>query len=138
MKIDNTFFILSSFCNTFLLATFCQFAVFRKGLHLLFFTDKGMIDICSTFSFLKERRRLLDDGVDRSSIKIRYSQIYVSGQLAGRVRNGVFVPPYSLGDPAPQLIDLLASNNVANSNFAVNSNNAVNASPSSGTVSASN
>ena len=92
--------------------------------------------VCGTL--LKERRRLLDNGVDRSSIKIRHSQIYVSGQLAGRVRNGVFVPAHSLGDPAPQLIDLHASNNVANSNFAVNSNNVVNASPSSGTISTSN
>ena len=87
---------------------------------------------------LKERRRLLDDGVDRSSIKIRNSQIFVSGQLAGMVRNGVFVPAHSLGDAAPQLTDLHVSNNAANSNNAVNSKNAVNASPSSGIVSASN
>ena len=94
--------------------------------------------------FLKERRRLLDDGVDRSSIKISNSQIYVSCRLAGRVRNGVFVPAHSLCNAAPQLTDLhvsnnaVNSNNAANSNYAVNSNNAVNASPWSDTVSASN
>ena len=93
---------------------------------------------------LKEMRRLLDDGVDRSSIKISNSQIYVSGRLAERVRNGVFVSAHSLCNAAPQLTDLhvnnnaVNSNNAANSNYAVNSNNAVNASPSSDTVSASN
>ena len=98
----------------------------------------------------------MDVGVDRSSIKIRYSQIYVSGQLTGRVKNGVFVPAHSLGDAAPESTDSHASknavnsNNASNNNYAVNSNNAVNnnysvnsnnaviASPSSGTVSASN
>ena len=58
---------------------------------------------------LKERRRLLDVGVDRSSIKIRYSQIYVSGQLTGRVKNGVFVPALSLSDAAPESTDSHAS-----------------------------
>lgn len=86
----------------------------------------------------------MDDGVNRSSIKIRNSQIYASGRLTGWVRNVVFVPARSLGDVAPQLTDLHISNNAgnsnnaANSNYAVNSNNAVNASLSNDTVSASN
>ena len=57
--------------------------------------------------YLRERRKLIDTGVNKSCIKIRKSGLYVSGKLAGRVTNEVYHSTVSLGALAPQLCHLL-------------------------------
>ena len=48
---------------------------------------------------LQERRKLIDSGVDRRSIKMRGSNLYVNGQLHGSVIDSAFV--LSTVDSAP-------------------------------------
>ena len=64
---------------------------------------------------LRERRRLIDAGVSRVDIKLKRSELYVSGTLTGRVVNSVFTANQSLGDLAPQLCHLFSNADSANS-----------------------
>ena len=57
--------------------------------------------------YSRERRKLIDTGVNKSCIKIRKSGLYVSGKLAERVTNEVYHSTVSLGLLAPQLCHLL-------------------------------
>ena len=50
---------------------------------------------------LTERRKLLDSGTDRSSIKIRKSSLYLNGKLYGSVVDSTFQFSSSLADLAP-------------------------------------
>ena len=63
---------------------------------------------------LRERRRLIDAGVTRDDIKLKRSELYVSGTLTGRV-NSVFTANQSLGDLVPQLCHLFSNADSANS-----------------------
>lgn len=64
---------------------------------------------------LRERRRLIDAGVSRDDIKLKRSELYVSGTLTGRVVNSVFTANQSLGDLVPQLCHLFSNADSANS-----------------------
>ena len=50
---------------------------------------------------LKKRRKLLDSGFDRSSIKLRKSSLYLNGQLHGSVISSIFRCTSSPVDTAP-------------------------------------
>lgn len=43
-------------------------------------------------ALLKERRRLIDSGIERKDIKIRSSSLYVNNKLHGSVQNSQFHP----------------------------------------------
>ena len=58
---------------------------------------------------LKERRSLLDSGIDRKSIKLRGHTLYIGERLHGRVLDGIFVKGHTLGDKAPILNSALPS-----------------------------
>ena len=58
---------------------------------------------------LKERWKLIQLGMDRRSIRLRNSAIYVNGRLHGRVTGSVFMPTPTLGDIAPHLSTLSVS-----------------------------
>lgn len=69
---------------------------------------------------LQERWRLIESGVDRPSIKLRKSSIFVSGRLHGKVINFVFTLSPNLGDLAPTL-STLSNNQPANNSTATTS-----------------
>ena len=58
---------------------------------------------------LKERWKLIQLGMDRCSIRLRNSAIYVNSRLNGRVTVSVFMPTPTLGDLAPRLSTLPVS-----------------------------
>ena len=50
-----------------------------------------------------ERKILINSGIDRSSIKLHNSSIFVNGRLYGKVTNGIFSLSPTLSDFVPQL-----------------------------------
>uniref|UniRef100_A0A1X7SYA1 Uncharacterized protein n=1 Tax=Amphimedon queenslandica TaxID=400682 RepID=A0A1X7SYA1_AMPQE len=68
---------------------------------------------------MKERWKLVNADIDRRSIKVKGSGLYVSGNLTGKVLNGVFQVTQGLGAKAPQLYSIL---NNQNQSISVNSN----------------
>ena len=56
---------------------------------------------------LKERRSLLDTGVNRKSIRLRGHKLYIGERLHGQVLDGVFVKGHTLGNKAPILNTVL-------------------------------
>ncbi|XP_019848641.1 PREDICTED: uncharacterized protein LOC100634511 [Amphimedon queenslandica] len=68
---------------------------------------------------MKERWKLVNADIDRRPIKVKGSGLYVSGNLTGKVLNGVFQVTQGLGAKAPQLYSIL---NNQNQSISVNSN----------------
>ena len=53
--------------------------------------------------YLGERRKLINAGLERNTIKLKKSGLFVSNELFGKVVDNVFVMHKSLSDLAPQL-----------------------------------
>ena len=52
---------------------------------------------------LHERWKLINSGIECSSIKLRNSIIFINGRLHGKVSNGIFSLSTTLSDSVPQL-----------------------------------
>ena len=57
-------------------------------------------------TLLHERWKLINSGIDCSSIKLRNSSIFVNGRLYGKVTNGIFSLSPTLSDFVLQLITI--------------------------------
>ena len=85
--------------NLFSRKSFCPNGIFIKH-------DLSPVERQIESTLLKERWQLLQSGVDRKSIKIRGSNIFVSGKLHARVTNGTLlkenIPPTDQPTPVSQ------------------------------------